>query len=75
MFHVKMFQKILKVLLMKMWLKLRIIFVPAPVEVKVSDVFSVLLEEEDISDVVVSTGVVGLVLSSLTPLVESFFLE
>lgn len=50
-------------------------FVPAPVEVKVSDVFSVLLEEEDISDVVVSTGVVGLVLSSLTPLVESFFLE
>lgn len=74
MFHVKMFQKILIVLLMKMWLKLRIIFVPAPVEVKVSDVFSVLLEEEDISDVV-STGVVGLVLSSLTPLVESFFLE
>lgn len=46
-------------------------FVPAPVEVKVSDVFSVSLAEEEISDVVVSTGVVGLVLSSFTPLVES----
>lgn len=46
-------------------------FVPASVEFKVSDVFPVSLEEEDISDVVVSSGVVGLVLSSLTPLVES----